>query len=229
MEESWCTSFLVGVPRSKMPGSPSSRMTTQLPLMRGSSELHRGGDEVGEGDAGNEPAALVHLQQRFFTLLPFGDADAATHHAGIDADVGNGLGEGEGAAPGLAIFTGLRRGSESLVVRNLFARAAFVNGGESEKAGEAGSGCSAVNPGEFECGQGQREILGPDNESTFFRLHEGGGNAGAIEGLEHLVLRGGPFVGVAFSAATMRATVPRATVRADWTSIWMSKRSAKRH
>src|ERR1019366_1434026 len=39
VEESWCTIFLVGVPRSKMPSSPSSRITTQLPLMRGSSEF----------------------------------------------------------------------------------------------------------------------------------------------------------------------------------------------
>ena len=38
VEESWWTSFFVGVPRSKVPGSVSSRITMQLPLMRGSPE-----------------------------------------------------------------------------------------------------------------------------------------------------------------------------------------------
>ena len=38
VEESWWTSLLVGTPRSKTPGSVSSRITMQLPLIRGSSE-----------------------------------------------------------------------------------------------------------------------------------------------------------------------------------------------
>ena len=38
VEESWCTSLRVGVPRSKRPGSVSSRITMQVPLMRGSSD-----------------------------------------------------------------------------------------------------------------------------------------------------------------------------------------------
>src|ERR1035441_8140528 len=38
VEESWCTSFLVGVPRSQVPGSVSSRMIMQVPLRRLSSD-----------------------------------------------------------------------------------------------------------------------------------------------------------------------------------------------
>ena len=34
VEESWCTSLRVGTPRSNPPGSPSSRITMQLPLIR---------------------------------------------------------------------------------------------------------------------------------------------------------------------------------------------------
>ena len=123
----------------------------------------------------------------------------AAHHAGIDADVGDGLGEGEGSAPGLAVFSGLRRGGEGLVVGDLLLSAALVNGSEGEEAGEAGGGSAAVDPGEFECGQGEGKILGAGDEAAFFRFHEGGGDAGAIEGFEHFGFGRGPLVGVAFA------------------------------
>src|ERR1035438_4353901 len=38
VEESWWISLRVGVPRSNVPGSPSSRMTMHVPLRRGSSD-----------------------------------------------------------------------------------------------------------------------------------------------------------------------------------------------
>ena len=123
----------------------------------------------------------------------------SAQHAGVDADVGNGLGECEGAAPGLAIFTGLGRGGETFVAGDLLRRAALVDGGEGEKAGEAGGGCSAIDPCELEGSEREREILGAGDESAFFGLHEGGGDAGAIEGFEHLGFGGGPLVGVALS------------------------------
>ena len=71
--------------------------------------VDRGGDKVGEGDVGDEAAALVHLQHRLLAVFPLGNAHFAAQHAGVDADVGDGLGEREGAAPGLAVFAGLRR------------------------------------------------------------------------------------------------------------------------
>jgi hypothetical protein len=108
-----------------------------------------GGDEVGEGDVGNEAAALVHQQHGLFALVPFGNADSAAQHTGVDADVGNGLSETEGTAPGLSVFAGLRRGCEGLVAGDLLLCAALVNGGEGQKAGEAGGGRSAIDPGEL--------------------------------------------------------------------------------
>ncbi len=158
-----------------------------------------GGDEVGEGDAGDEAAALVDLQQRLLAVFPLGDAQLAAQHAGVDADVGDGLGEREGAAPGLAVFTGLRRSGERLVAGDLLRRAALVDGREREKSGQAGGGRAAIDPGQLKGREAEREILGPDDEAAFFRLHEGRGDAGAVEGVEHLVLGRGPLVGVALA------------------------------
>ena len=72
-------------------------------------------------------------------------------------------------------------------------------GDEGEEAGQAGGGCAAIDPGEFEGGQGEGQILGAGDEAALFRLHEDRGEAGAVEGLEHFVLGGGPLVGVALS------------------------------
>ena len=68
--------------------------------------FHRRRDEVGEPHVGDEAAALLHLQHGLFAFLPFGHAHLAAEHAGIDADVRDGLGEAERAAPGSC---GLRR------------------------------------------------------------------------------------------------------------------------
>ena len=125
--------------------------------------------------------------------------DLAAEHAGIDADVGDGLGEGEGAAPGLAVFTRLRRGGEGHVAGDLLLGAALVDGREGEEAGQAGGGRAAIDPGQFKGGQREGEVLGAGDEAALFRLHEGGGDAGAVEGFEHLGLGGGPLVGVALA------------------------------
>ncbi len=45
----------------------------------------------------------------------------------------------------------------------------------------------------------QREVLGADDESALFRLHKCRGDAGAVEGLHHLVFAGSPLVGVALA------------------------------
>ena len=82
---------------------------------------------------------------------------------------------------------------------DLLRRAALVNGREREKAGEAGGGSASVDPGELKGSEGEREIFWAGNEAAFFRLHECGGDAGAIEGLEHFAFGAGPLVGVAFA------------------------------
>ena len=111
VEESWWTSLRVGVPRSKVPGSVSSRITMQVPLMRGSSDSTAAVTKLAN-------PMLVMKRPRFSTcsmgscaLRPLGDPHLAAEHAGFDADVGDGLGEAEGAAPGLAVFAGLGRGA----------------------------------------------------------------------------------------------------------------------
>src|ERR1039458_10102897 len=109
--------------------------------------VDRCGDEVGEDDVGDEAAALFYLQPGLFAVFPLRHGDSSTQHAGVDADIGDWLSEGEGSAPGLAIFTGLRRSGQGLVAGYLVGGAALVDGRQSQKAGEAGSGSAAVDPG----------------------------------------------------------------------------------
>ncbi len=108
---------------------------------------HGGGDEVGEGDVGDEAAALVDLQPGLFALLPLGHAHLAAQHAGIDAHVGDGFGQDKGSAPGLAVFARLRRSGEALVAENLLRCPALVDRRQSQKTGQTGGRRSAVHPG----------------------------------------------------------------------------------
>jgi hypothetical protein len=167
-------------------------MTTQLPLMRGSSETTA-------GDVGDEAAALVHLQPGFFSVFPLGNAHFAADHAGFHAHIGNWFGEHKGSTPGLAILAGLGWGGQAHVTSHLLLSAALVNGRKGEATGKTRGGRAAVNPGQLKSGQRQSHVLGADNESALFRLHEGRCNSGAIKGLHHLALAGGPLVGVALA------------------------------
>ena len=161
--------------------------------------VHRGGNKIGERNAGNEAAALVHLEHRFLAVFPIGDAHFAAHHAGVDAHVRNGLGQREGAAPGLAVFTRLRRSGELLVAGDLLQCAALVNGREREKSCQARGRRAAIDPREFKGRETEREILGSDDEAALFGLHEGRGDARTVEGVEHFILGRGPLVRIAFA------------------------------
>ena len=160
---------------------------------------NRSGNEVGEGDVGDEAASLLHLQPRLFVFLPLGHAHLAAQHAGIDAHIGDGLGEHKGAAPGLAVLAGLWRRGKALVVAHLLRSAALVDGRERQESSQAGRGRAAVYPGQLEGRQGERQILWPDDKATLFRLHEGRGDAGVVKRLHHPVLSQSPFVGVALA------------------------------
>ena len=74
-----------------------------------------------------------------------------------------------------------------------------MDGREGQEAGQAGRGRAAIDPGQLEGCQREGQVLGAGDEAAFFRLHEGGGDAGAVEGFEHLVLAGRPLVGVALA------------------------------
>jgi hypothetical protein len=114
-------------------------------------------------------------------------------------------------------------------VGDLLGGAALVDGRQGEEAGQAGGGRAAVDPGQLEGCQRQGQVLGPGDEAALFRLHECGGDAGAVEGFKHLGLGGGPLVGVALAGGDQAGHGAAGHVRADWTSICRSKRSAKRH
>ena len=128
-----------------------------------------GGHEVGEPHVGDEAAALLDLEHGLLALVPLGDAHLAAEHAGLDADVGDGLGEAEGAAPRLAVLAGLGGGAAGHVVVALLGGAAFVDGGEREASGQAAGGGAGVHPGEFERDQRQRQVLGTFDEAALRR------------------------------------------------------------
>ena len=126
--------------------------------------IHGGGDDVGEAHVGDEAAALVHLQQRFPAVLPFGHAHLAGQHAGLDAHERNRLGQRKRGADLLAGFAGLERGGAGDVFGALLRRAALVNRRQAEIARQAARGRAGVHPRQFKRDQRQRQILWPGDK-----------------------------------------------------------------
>ena len=193
--------------------------------------VDRGGREVGEAHVGDEPGALLHLEQRLPALRPLGDADLAAEQAGLDADVGQRLGQAEGAAPDLAVSRpagAARSGSCS----GRAAPACPVRGWAR------GRGC---RPGcrwrrrrrprtSSRATRDSARFFGPSMKPPCCGIHEAGGDAGLVEGLEQLGLLRRSIRGCcARRCATRRATSPRATRARTGRSIWRSYRSWKRH
>ena len=170
VEESWWTSFLVGVPRSQSAGVGFFEDDHATALDARVVGIDGGGDDVGEAHVGDEAAALVDLQHRFLAVLPLGDAHLAAQHAGFDADKRDRLGEGEGGADLLAVFAGLGRSGQRHVVGALLRRAALVDGGEAEVAGQAAGGGAGIHPGQLEGDQGQGEVLRAFDEAAVLRV-----------------------------------------------------------
>ena len=155
------------------------------------------GGEVGEAHVGDEPGALVDVEHGFLAFLPLGDLHLAAEQAGLDADVRQRLGEGERAAPDLAVVTRLRRHALAHVVVALLLGAALVDGREREVAGEGAGGGAGVDPGELVAQEREDEVLRALDEAALVRVHERGGDAGGVVGGEELVFLGRPLVGVA--------------------------------
>ena len=156
--------------------------------------VDRGGDEVREPHVRDEPAALLDLEHRLLPLLPLRDAHLPGEHAGIDADVGDGLGERERGAPGPAILAGLRWRGERHVVAHLLRRAALVDRRQPQEPGERARRGARVDPGELERGEREGEVLRPRDEAALLRIHERRGDAGRVVVGEELVLALGPLV-----------------------------------
>ena len=156
-----------------------------------------GGREVGEAHVGDEAGALVYLEHRLFALRPLRHADLAAEQAGLDADVGQRLGEAEGAAPDLPLLAGLRRHAARHVGIALRLGAALVDGREREVAGEAAGGGAGIDPGQFVGDESEHEVLGALDEAALLRIHEAGRDAGLVERLQQAGLLRRPVMTVA--------------------------------
>ncbi len=108
------------------------------------------GDYVRKAHVGNEPAALLDLQNGFLAVLPFHDPDFPSQHPGFDADEGDGLGEREGGADLLAVLAGFEWRGQGQVMIPLLRGAALMNGRQAKVAGQAGRCRSGIHPGKLE-------------------------------------------------------------------------------
>ena len=161
--------------------------------------VHRGGEHVGDGHVGQEATALLDVQHRLLTLFPTGHGDAAAEHAGIHADVGQRLGEGEGGAPRLTVFAGLRRGTGAHILLALLGRPLLDDRAEAEIVDQAGGGGAAVNPGEFKGEQAQREVARPLDDAAVLHVEPRRRDARLVKRLIETVLAFGPLVRRAFA------------------------------
>ena len=220
VELSWCTSFLVGMPRSQVPGSPSSRMIMQLPLMRGSSESTAAVTTLAK-------PMLVMKRPRFSTWsigsCPSVHSATRTLPPSMPVstpDKGNRLGEREGGADLLAVLAGFGRRGEAHVMVALLGRAALVDGSQPEVAGQAAGGRAGIHPGQLEGDQRQRQVLRALDEAAVLGVEKGGGDAALVK----VRPAGWPFrrsirgnCARPGRPAGRPARAPR--VRADWTSM----------
>ena len=159
----------------------------------------RSGYKIGKGNAGDKTAALIHLQPGLLAVLPLGHAQLAVQHAGVHAHIRHGLGEREGSAPRLAVFSRLRGCRQLFVVRYLLGSSALVNRRKSQKSRQAPGGRAAIHPGQLKGSQAERQILWPNDKAAFFRLHKGSRNAGGVELVHHGGFGGRPLMRVALA------------------------------
>ena len=134
------------------------------------------------------------MQDGLLALFPGINTHLAGQNAGIDADIGNRLGQGKGTAPGGAVRG---RGAQGHVMVALLGGAAFVDGRQGQVVGERAGGCAGIDPGQLKGHQGQGHIFGAFDKAPLMRVQEDGCDAGFVEGFEQRILLLGPFVGVA--------------------------------
>ena len=139
------------------------------------------------------------MQHRLLTLFPTGHGDAAADHAGIHADVGQRLGEGEGGAPRFAVLAGLGRGAGAHVLFALLGRALLDDRSEAEVVDQAGGGGAAVDPGEFKGEQAQRQVARPLDDAAVLHVEARSRDTRLVERLIEAVLALGPLVRRAFT------------------------------
>ena len=158
--------------------------------------LDGGGDKVRIAHVRDEPAALVHLQQRFLAIFPVGNAHFAVEQASLDTDIWQRFGQRERAAPGFLAGLGASVAHVKLTLRR---RAAFVNRCEREIAGHAAGRRAGIHPRQLEHDQRVHKILRAFEVTALRRLHERAGQAGFVIGFEQFILLGRPIVRIAFA------------------------------
>jgi hypothetical protein len=132
----------VGVPRSK---TLQHHQATALDARVGG--LDRGGHEVREGHVGDEPTALLHLEQRLLVLSPLHDPHLAAQQPRLDADVRNRLGQRECAAQDRL---SVGAGSRGHVTPDLRGGAALANRREGEVLRKVADRGACIDPRQFE-------------------------------------------------------------------------------
>ena len=110
---------------------------------------------------------------------PFATRTLPLEQAGLDARVGERLGQGRrrrapGPGPG-------RRPPAAGSDARCSARASLVDGRQREVLREVHGGGAGVHPRQLEGGEREREVLGPLDGSAVLGLEAGGGQARAVE------------------------------------------------
>ena len=173
-----------------------------------------GGDEVGETHVGDEAAALVDLQDRLLALFPLGHADLAAEHAGIDADVGQRLGQGEGAAPDLAVLAGLRRAGQAHVMVDCSGVPRSWIGARARLPARVPVAAPPSTQASSKATSARARFLGPSMKPPCSGSMKTAVMPASSNSLEQLGLVLGPFVGVALALGHQRGPpAPRATER----------------
>ena len=179
------------------PGSPSSRITMQLPLILGSSESTAAVTTLAK-------PMLVMNRPRFSTCstgsAPSFHSATRTLPASIPVSTPtNGIGSvsAKAARTCLRCLARLeRRGAGDIFVA-LLRRAAFVNRREAEIARQAARGRAGVHPRQFKRDQRQRQIFRPGDETAVFRVQKRGRDAAFVVMLEQAIFLRRPLVRIA--------------------------------
>ncbi len=150
--------------------------------------IDRRGDEIRVAHVRDKTAALFNLKDRLLAFFPFGDADTAGEHPGIDPDIRKRLGQRERTADDLAILARFRRHATAHILHLLLRRSFFMDRLKREVVGKARGRGAGIHPAQLERDHGQHQVLRPGDIPALLGFHERRGNPRLVKGLEHFLL-----------------------------------------